>query len=81
MLMLYKFLPLGIKIRFFELKLSKIYNLMNHRHLIKMPHVAKILDEPIVFFEKVVYNVSNKSAVCGKNIRWRLVWRLKEMFI
>ena len=33
-----------------------------------MPFAAKILDEPIAFFEEVVYNVSNKSAVCGKNI-------------
>ena len=44
-------------------------------YLIEMPFAAKILDEPIAFFEEVVYNVSNKSAVCGKNIRWRLLWR------
>jgi hypothetical protein len=34
-----------------------------------MPFAAKKLDETIAFFENVVYNVSNKSAVCGKNIR------------
>jgi hypothetical protein len=34
-----------------------------------MPFAAKILDGPIAFFENVVYNVSNKSAICGKNIR------------
>ena len=63
--------------RYNQLRLCRLF----YSHLIKMPHVAKILDEPIAFFEKVVYNVSNKSAVCGKNIRWRLLWRLKEMFI
>ena len=46
-----------------------------------MPFVAKILDEPLAFFEEVVYNVSNKSAAYGKNIRWRLLWKLKEMCI
>ena len=74
-LMLYKFLPFGMKIRFFELKLSKIYNLTNHSHLIKMPFAAKILDETIDFWFAMMYNVSNKSAVCGENIRWRLLWR------
>jgi hypothetical protein len=46
-----------------------------------MPFAAKKLDEAIAFFENVVYNVSNKSAVCGKNIRWRLLWRYKETCI
>ena len=46
-----------------------------------MPFAAKILDEPIAIFKNMVYNVSNKSAVCGKNIRWGLLWRSKEMFI
>ena len=49
--------------------------------LIKPPFAAKILDEPIAIFKNTVYNVSNKSADCGKNIRWRLLWRLKETFI
>lgn len=46
-----------------------------------MPHAAKILDETVAFLEKIVYNVSNKSAACGKNIRWELLWRLEEIFI
>ena len=49
--------------------------------LIKPPFAAKILDEPIAIFKNTVYNVSNKSADCVKNIRWRLLWRLKETFI
>ena len=48
---------------------------MNHSHLIKMPFAAKILDETIDFWFAMMYNVSNKSAVCGENIRWRLLWR------
>ena len=46
-----------------------------YSRVIKMPFAAKKLDETSAFFENVVYNVSNKSAVCGKNIRWRLLWR------
>ena len=49
--------------------------------LINPPFAAKILDGPIAIFKNTVYNVSNKSADCGKNIRWRLLWRLKETFI
>ena len=49
--------------------------------LIKPPFAAKILDEPIAIFKNTVYNVSNKSDDCGKNIRWRLLWRSKETFI
>lgn len=49
--------------------------------IIKPPFEAKILDEPIAIFKNTVYNVSNKSDDCGKNIRWRLLWRLKETFI
>ena len=72
----------GEKITFSK-KFKKIEKIFGWKtvDLIKMPHSAKILDEAIAFLEKIVYNVSNKSAVCGKNIRWRLVWRLKEMFI
>ena len=43
--------------------------------------ILKILDELIAIFKNTVYNISNKSADCGKNIRWRLLWRLKETFI
>ena len=46
-----------------------------------MPFVAKILDESIAIFKNIAYNISNKSADCGKNIRWRLLWRLKETCI
>ena len=44
-------------------------------NIIKMPFAAKILDEPIANIKITVYNISNKSAVCGKNIRWRALWR------
>ena len=49
--------------------------------IIKVPFAAKILDETIAILERIVYNVSNKSAVCGENIRWWLLWRLEEIFI
>ena len=50
-------------------------------HLIKVPQTAKMLDEPIAFFEQAVYNTCNKSAANGKNIRRRAPWRSKEMCI
>ena len=50
-------------------------------HLIKVPQTAKMLDEPIAFFEQAVYNTCNKSAENGKNIRRRAPWRSKEMCI
>ena len=50
-------------------------------HLIKVPKAAKILDEPIAFFEQAVYNTCNKSAANGKNIRRRVPWRSKETCI
>lgn len=48
-------------------------------HVIFLTFVAKKLDEIVEFFNKIVYNMCNKNGVCGKNIRWRLLWKLKEM--
>ncbi len=48
------------------------------RHLIKVPFAAKILDETIALVKIMCYNVSNKNAVCGKNIRWRMIWKSEE---
>ena len=38
-------------------------------HLTKLPLTAKILDEVLVVFNKILHITSNKTAAYGKNIR------------